>query len=41
MTDVTLIRHGQANSGARSEDDDDRLSPPGHHQAEWLGEHLR
>lgn len=41
MTDVTLIRQRQANGGARSEEDDDRLSPPGHQQAEWLGEHLR
>ena len=41
MTDVTLIRHGQANSGARSEEDDDRLSPHGHQQAKRLGEHLR
>ncbi len=41
MTELTLIRHGQANSGARTEEDYDRLSPLGRQQAEWLGEHLR
>jgi broad specificity phosphatase PhoE len=41
MTEVTLIRHGQANSGARNESDYDRLSPLGQQQASWLGEHLR
>ncbi|SPH24169.1 phosphoglycerate mutase GpmB [Defluviimonas aquaemixtae] len=41
MTKLTLIRHGQANSGARTEIDYDRLSPLGHQQARWLGEHLR
>lgn len=41
MTEVTLIRHGQANSGARTEADDDCLLPPGRQQAEWLGLHLR
>ncbi|MCB2129777.1 MAG: histidine phosphatase family protein [Rhodobacteraceae bacterium] len=41
MTELTLIRHGQANSGARSESDYDRLSPLGRQQAMWLGEHLR
>ena len=41
MTEVILIRHGQANSGARSEADYDRLSPLGRQQAEWLADHLR
>ncbi|WP_347311539.1 histidine phosphatase family protein [Defluviimonas sp. SAOS-178_SWC] len=41
MTEITLIRHGQANSGARNEEDYDRLSPLGRQQAEWLGAHLR
>lgn len=41
MSDILLIRHGQANTGARSEDSYDRLSPLGHQQAAWLGEHLR
>lgn len=41
MTEITLIRHGQANSGARDEVGYDRLSPLGHRQAEWLGAHLR
>lgn len=40
MTEITIIRHGQANSGARSEKDYDRLSPLGRQQARWLGEHL-
>lgn len=41
MTEITLIRHAQANTGARSEADYDRLSDLGRRQAEWLGEHLR
>lgn len=41
MTALTLIRHGQANSGALTEADYDRLSDLGRHQAVWLGEHLR
>lgn len=41
MTEITLIRHGQANSGARSEEDYDRLSPLGRQQALWLGQHYR
>lgn len=40
MSHITLIRHGQANSQARTEHDYDRLSPLGHRQAAWLGEHL-
>lgn len=41
MTHITLIRHGQANTEARDEASYDRLSPLGHQQAAWLGEHLR
>lgn len=41
MTEVILIRHGQANSTARSEADYDRLSDLGHRQAGWLGQHFR
>lgn len=37
MGELYLIRHGQANSGATSEEDYDRLSPLGHRQAELLG----
>ena len=41
MSHITLIRHGQANTGARDEISYDKLSPLGHQQAAWLGEHLR
>jgi len=41
MSEITIIRHGQANSGARSEDDYDRLSDLGRQQAMWLGEHFQ
>lgn len=41
MSTITLVRHGQANTIARSETDYDRLSALGHKQSEWLGEHLR
>jgi broad specificity phosphatase PhoE len=41
MSHITLIRHGQANSTAKDELSYDRLSPLGHEQAAWLGEHLR
>jgi broad specificity phosphatase PhoE len=41
MSHITLIRHGQANTGARDEKSYDRLSPLGHQQASWLGDHLR
>lgn len=41
MSHITLIRHGQANTGARDEASYDRLSPLGHQQAQWLGQHLR
>ncbi|WP_323784128.1 histidine phosphatase family protein [Leisingera sp.] len=41
MSHITLIRHGQANTGARDEASYDRLSDLGHQQAAWLGKHLR
>lgn len=41
MSYITLVRHGQANSGARNEDDYDKLSPLGHQQAKWLGDWMR
>ncbi|CUH79208.1 alpha-ribazole phosphatase [Tritonibacter multivorans] len=41
MTQITLVRHGQANTEARDEISYDRLSPLGHQQAGWLGDHLR
>ncbi|PCJ08690.1 MAG: phosphoglycerate mutase [Rhodobacteraceae bacterium] len=41
MSHITLVRHGQANTGARDEVSYDRLSPLGHQQAAWLGAHLR
>jgi len=41
MSHITLIRHGQANSGAKDELSYDRLSPLGHEQSRWLGTHLR
>lgn len=40
MTQVTLIRHGQAQTEARDEASYDSLGPLGHQQARWLGEHL-
>ena len=40
MSHITLIRHGQANSLAKDEVSYDKLSPLGHQQAAWLGEHL-
>jgi broad specificity phosphatase PhoE len=41
MGEIILIRHGQANGAARSEDEYDRLSDHGHQQARWLGEWMR
>ncbi len=41
MSHITLIRHGQANTEARDEASYDKLSPLGHQQATWLGDHLR
>jgi len=37
MGEITLVRHGQANSAADNEIDYDKLSDLGHQQAKWLG----
>ena len=41
MTEIVLVRHGQANSAATDEAGYDRLSDLGRQQAAWLGDHLR
>ncbi|MEJ6392575.1 histidine phosphatase family protein [Gymnodinialimonas sp. 2305UL16-5] len=41
MGELILVRHGQANSGAQTEEEYDRLSALGHTQAGWLGEWFR
>lgn len=41
MSHITLIRHGQANSGAKDEASYDQLSSLGHQQAQWLGAYLK
>ncbi|MCB1333928.1 MAG: histidine phosphatase family protein [Roseivivax sp.] len=41
MSQITLVRHGQANNTARDEAGYDRLSPLGHQQAGWLGGYFR
>ena len=38
MSQITLVRHGQANSAAQDERGYDALSPLGHTQSAWLGE---
>lgn len=38
MAELYLVRHGQASFRS---DNYDKLSPLGHQQAEWLGEHFR
>ena len=38
MGEIILVRHGQANSAARTEEDYDRLSPLGWEQARLLGQ---
>lgn len=40
MTEIVLVRHGQANSHATDEVGYDRLSALGHSQAGWLGHWL-
>lgn len=40
MSRVVLVRHGQANAGAKSEEGYDRLSDLGRQQARWLGEYM-
>lgn len=39
MSQITLIRHGQANSGAQDEAGYDALSPLGAQQSAWLGDY--
>lgn len=41
MGEIILVRHGQANSYAKNEEDYDRLSDLGHQQAQWLGVWMR
>lgn len=41
MGEITLVRHGQANSHATSAAEYDRLSDLGHIQADWLGAWMR
>ena len=41
MSQITLIRHGQAQTGATDEHGYDSLSDLGKQQAAWLGAHLR
>lgn len=41
MSEITLVRHGQANSGAQDEHSYDQLSDLGHQQAAWLGDYLQ
>lgn len=41
MAHMTLVRHGQAQSGAQDEASYDRLSDLGHQQAQWLGAHFQ
>lgn len=40
MAQITLVRHGQANSGSQDEHGYDKLSELGHTQAAWLGAHM-
>lgn len=41
MVELTLVRHGQAQTGAEDEASYDSLSDLGHQQARWLGETLK
>jgi broad specificity phosphatase PhoE len=41
MGEITLVRHGQANSAATDEIGYDKLTPLGHQQAQWLGEWMQ
>lgn len=41
VTEIVLVRHGQANNKATDEAGYDRLSPLGVQQADWLGAHMR
>ena len=39
MSQITLVRHGQANSGAQDEAGYDALSDLGARQSAWLGDY--
>ena len=41
MGEITLVRHGQANSAATDEAGYDKLSELGHQQAAWLGDWIQ
>ena len=41
MGEIVLVRHGQANTGATTEEEYDRLSDLGRQQAAWLGDWMR
>ncbi len=41
MVELTLVRHGQAKTGAQDEESYDNLSALGRDQATWLGAHFR
>lgn len=41
MHDLTLVRHGQAQTGAKTEASYDNLSELGQQQARWLGAHIQ
>jgi broad specificity phosphatase PhoE len=41
MGEITLVRHGQANSAATDEAGYDKLTDLGHTQAKWLGDWMR
>jgi len=41
VVELTLVRHGQAQTGAQDEASYDSLSDLGHQQARWLGDNLR
>ena len=41
QSEIILIRHGQANTGAQDEESYDKLSATGHQQSAWLGDYLR
>jgi len=41
MYDLTLIRHGQAQTGAKTEASYDQLSALGQQQAGWLGDYIK
>ena len=41
QSEIILIRHGQANTGAKDEESYDKLSATGHQQSAWLGDYLR